>query len=110
MNTVPPTRQGAQDELDRFRADFHLSMAVAPPAGLLRPTAGTRWADGQLLFHMFFGYLVLPRLLSLVRLMSRPRPDQPDHRPGPGSQRRTVPHHQLSSATAARLVRLTDPV
>ena len=36
-----------------------------------RPTRGTRWTNEQLLFHMVFGYMIVLRLLILVKLFSR---------------------------------------
>ena len=36
-----------------------------------KPTRGTRWTNEQLLFHMLLGYMVVRRLLLLVRLFSR---------------------------------------
>ena len=71
MNSAPLTRQTIHDELERVRSDFHTLVTAASPADLRRPSSGTRWTNGQLLFHMFFGYLVVRRLLPLVRLMGR---------------------------------------
>ncbi|HET8614294.1 MAG TPA: DinB family protein, partial [Actinomycetales bacterium] len=36
-----------------------------------RRTRGTRWTNGQMLWHMAFGYLIVRRLLPLVRFVSR---------------------------------------
>ena len=36
-----------------------------------KPTLGTRWTNEQLLFHMVFGYMLVQRLLVLVRVFSR---------------------------------------
>ena len=36
-----------------------------------KPTGGTRWTNEQLLFHMVFGYMIVQRLLILVRVFSR---------------------------------------
>jgi hypothetical protein len=36
---------------------------------------GTRWTNDQLLFHMVFGYMIVQRLLILVKVFSR----LPDH-------------------------------
>src|ERR1700756_4000750 len=38
--------------------------------GWTRATVGTRWTTEQLLFHMVFGYMVVRRLLPLVRFFS----------------------------------------
>ena len=43
----------------------------AGPEDLRRRSAGTRWTNEQLLFHMVFGFLVVRTLLPLVRLMGR---------------------------------------
>ena len=40
-----------------------------PLIGASRP--GTRWTNEQLLFHMVFGYMVVLRLLVLVRVFGR---------------------------------------
>jgi len=64
-------RQSIHDELDRVRADFHNLVEIASPAELRRRTAGTRWTNGQMLWHMAFGYLIVRRLLPLVRLFGR---------------------------------------
>jgi len=71
VNSSPLPRRAIHEELERVRADFHTLVTAASPADLRRPSAGTRWTNGQLLFHMFFGYLVVLRLLPLVRLMGR---------------------------------------
>ena len=88
MNSAPLTPEAIREELERVRADFHALVTEATPADLRRPSSGTRWTNGQLLFHMFFGYLIVRRLLPLVRLMGR-LPDRsaaasPEHwRPAP---------------------------
>jgi hypothetical protein len=38
---------------------------------LRRKSAGTRWTNEELLFHMVFGYMVVRALLPLVRVMGR---------------------------------------
>ncbi len=70
-NRQPADRQLIHDELERVRADFHDLVAHAAAAELCRGTNGTRWTNGQLLWHMAFGYLLVRRLLPLVRLFSR---------------------------------------
>ena len=36
-----------------------------------KPTRGTRWTNEQLLFHMLFGYMIVQRLVVLVKVFSR---------------------------------------
>lgn len=58
-------------ELERARVEFHRLVRNAEPNDWHRPTRGTRWNNEQLLFHMVFGYMVVQRLLVLVRLFGR---------------------------------------
>lgn len=51
--------------------DLHVLLSSATRAQLRRRSNGTRWTNEQLLFHMVFGFLVVRRLLPLVRLVSR---------------------------------------
>ena len=48
-----------------------VDVRVATPADLRRRTNGTRWTNQQMLWHMAFGYLIVCRLLPLVRLFGR---------------------------------------
>ena len=60
-------RQTVHEELERARATLHALVADASPADLRRASDGTRWTNGQLLFHMVLGYMVVRALLGLVR-------------------------------------------
>lgn len=71
INSEPTDRQRIHHELEGARADLHHLVARATPADLRRRTHGTRWTNGQLLWHMAFGYLIVRRLLPLVRLFGR---------------------------------------
>lgn len=57
-------------DLSACRDDLHHLLATATPTTLRARTEGTRWSNEQLLFHMVFGFLVVRRLLPLVRVMS----------------------------------------
>ncbi|WP_457254598.1 DinB family protein [Pedococcus sp. P5_B7] len=57
-------------DLTGCRDDLHRLLATATPGRLGARTTGTRWSNEQLLFHMVFGFLVVRRLLPLVRLMA----------------------------------------
>lgn len=59
------------DELERGRATFRRLVSHASPTDLRRRTDGTRWTNQQLLFHMVLGYLIVRRLLPLVRFFGR---------------------------------------
>jgi hypothetical protein len=64
-------RQSVHAEMERARATLHEWVTSASSGDLRRRTSGTRWTNGQLLFHMLFGYLIVLRLLPLVRLFGR---------------------------------------
>jgi hypothetical protein len=66
-------------DLERARVDFHRLLAEAEHQDAwTEPTRGTRWTNEQLLFHMVFGYMVMQRLLILVKAFSR-LPDNASH-------------------------------
>ena len=72
MPSGPPgvDRDAIVRDLRACRADLRHLLATAPPARLSARTSGTRWSNEQLLFHMVFGFLVVRRLLPLVRFLS----------------------------------------
>lgn len=64
-------KQAVHDEMERARVTFHELLDQASRADLRRPSAGTRWTNEQLLFHMLLGYLIIRALLALVGGFSR---------------------------------------
>ncbi|PJE23855.1 MAG: maleylpyruvate isomerase [Mycobacterium sp.] len=58
-------------ELERARADFHHLVSLVGEDEWDSATAETRWTNEQLLFHMVFGYMVVLRLMRLVRIFGR---------------------------------------
>lgn len=75
----PVDRVALAADLERARVEFHRLLADAEQAGVwTAPTRGTRWTNEQLLFHMVFGYMVVQRLLVLVRVVGR-LPDPVSH-------------------------------
>jgi hypothetical protein len=59
-------------DLERARAELHRLLDEAQRNDTwTKPTRGTRWTNEQLLFHMVFGYMVVQRLLILVKVFSR---------------------------------------
>ena len=70
-NGQPTDRRRMHAELDRVRDDLHELVEGATEPQLRRGTNGTRWTNGQLLWHMAFGLLIVRRLLPLVRLFGR---------------------------------------
>jgi hypothetical protein len=64
-------RQVVRDEMEQARQTFHDLLGSATVSDLSRPSNGTKWTNGQLLFHMLFGYLIVVRLLVLVKIFGR---------------------------------------
>jgi hypothetical protein len=63
-------------DLERACIEFHRLLADAQSHDAwTKPTHGTRWTNEQLLYHMMFGYLIVRRLLVMVKVFSR-LPDQ----------------------------------
>ena len=71
MSTDPFDRAGLSADMENARIEFHRLLGVAGPDDWGRPTRGTRWTNEQLLFHMVFGYMVVQRLLILVKVFNR---------------------------------------
>lgn len=67
----PINRAAIVADLERVRRDFHQLLARVEEHEWTKPTSGTRWTNEQLLFHMVFGFMVVQRLLVLVRLFGR---------------------------------------
>jgi hypothetical protein len=68
---MPEPLSALSADLERARTDFHHLVTLVGGDEWNKPTYGTRWNNEQLLFHMVFGYMVVQRLLILVRLFSR---------------------------------------
>jgi hypothetical protein len=65
-------RAALADDLERARGELHRLLADAERTDAwTKPTRGTRWTNEQLLFHMVFGYMIVQRLLLLVRVLGR---------------------------------------
>ena len=71
MDKQPVSVTSVHEELERARTTFHALIERASDADLRAPTTGTRWSNGQLLFHMLLGYGVVRTLLPLVRTLGR---------------------------------------
>ncbi|MFI6564195.1 DinB family protein [Streptomyces sp. NPDC050534] len=70
-NAHPMDRQSVYDDYDRARNTFHQLLDGATETDLARGADGTRWTNRQLLWHMLFGYMIVLRLLVLVRVFGR---------------------------------------
>lgn len=71
MNAIAMDRQAVYEDYERARQTFHRLLDSASDEDLARPTRGTKWTNEQLLWHMLFGYVIVLRLLVLVRVFGR---------------------------------------
>jgi hypothetical protein len=69
--SMPMDRVEIEAEMREAAADFRVLLDDATSAELRRGSDGTKWTNEQLLFHMLFGYLVVGRLLLLVRILGQ---------------------------------------
>ncbi|HYP44174.1 MAG TPA: DinB family protein [Propionibacteriaceae bacterium] len=88
-------RQAIHDEMEQACVAFRQLVAKATKADLARQSAGTRWTNRQLLFHMLFGYLVVLRLLPLVRVFGR-LPDAASRVFASALESATKPYHMVN--------------
>jgi hypothetical protein len=93
--SAPLDRPAIHDDLERARQAFHAMVNTASPADLRRGTSGTRWTNGQLLFHMLFGYLLVRRLRVVILLFTR-LPDQADLAFASGLNAAARPFHVIN--------------
>jgi DinB family protein len=71
MMDIVTDRAALASALKHVRADFHQVLDLVGEDEWDKPTVGTRWTNEELLFHMVFGYMLVQRLLRLVRLFGR---------------------------------------
>jgi hypothetical protein len=64
-------RAAVRAEIHQIRRDFRRLVTQASATDLRLPSAGTKWSNQQLLFHMLFGYLIVRGLLPLARFLGR---------------------------------------
>ena len=71
MSESTADRAALAADLQRACTDFRRLLDAATEHDWGNPTEGTRWTNEQLLFHMVFGYMVVRRLIFLVRMFGR---------------------------------------
>src|SRR3954470_4117255 len=92
----PIDRAKITADLERARVEFHRLLAQGERENAwTKPARVTRWTNEQLLFHMVFGYMVVLRLLVLVRLFGR-LPDPISHLYARALDAATTPFHAIN--------------
>jgi hypothetical protein len=71
MPKSPADRAALAADLQRARTDFRRLLDGATEHDWDSATKSTRWTNEQLLFHMVFGYMIVRRLIVLVRIFGR---------------------------------------
>lgn len=64
-------RDQLRTDLESARRGFHAALAGLPDEAWARPSANPGWTNGQLLFHITFGFILVGPLLLLLRLVGR---------------------------------------
>ena len=88
-------RTALAEDLERARARFHRLLSSMSEDDWGIPSRGTRWTNEQLLFHMVFGYMVVQRLLTLVKVFGR-LPDGASRVFARALNAGTVPFHAIN--------------
>ncbi len=65
------TKMTIRAELDATRTTFHALLASLSENDLHRPSHNSGWANGEILVHMLFGFVILNALLPMARLWGR---------------------------------------
>ncbi|MCQ9164184.1 DinB family protein [Arthrobacter sp. STN4] len=58
------------DGYNRVQSDLRRILEHASTADLRRKSAGTKWTNEQLLFHMVFGFVIVAALRNLIRTVT----------------------------------------
>jgi hypothetical protein len=61
-------KAGLRAELESTRADFHELLQTLSDEAWHRQSRNLGWTNGQILFHMTFGFMILRSLIPLVRV------------------------------------------
>ena len=95
MVVPEPELAAIHAELERARTEFRELIEASTSTALARPSAGTRWTNRELLFHMLFGYLITRNLRFVVKFVSR-LPDAAQTRFAATLNAATGPFHRVN--------------
>jgi uncharacterized damage-inducible protein DinB len=70
-SSLPSQRAAVAAELEEARREFHEMLASLSPGDWDQPSGNRAWTNGQLLFHVMFGFLLVPRLWRIMQLFGR---------------------------------------
>lgn len=65
------TRAALRADLAAVHAAFHALLDALSDADLRQPSRNPGWTNGEVLFHMVFGFIILAALAPLVRFWGR---------------------------------------
>lgn len=68
---TPPIREAVLTELAATRAAFHAVLEPLSAADLRQPSHNPGWTNGEILFHITFGFILILTLAPMVRLWGR---------------------------------------
>ncbi|HEY3338669.1 MAG TPA: DinB family protein [Propionicimonas sp.] len=101
-------RASVRAELEQARLTFHSLLDRATVADLRRTSVGTLWTNGELLFHMYFGYFIVVRLRLLVLALGR-LPNPVSRAFSAVLEAATTPFHHVNYLTTVIGARVIGP-
>jgi len=59
------------EDLERAACEFHALLDSLPPGDWDKPSVNAAWTNGQLVYHMLFGFVLVPSLFWMIKFWSR---------------------------------------
>lgn len=69
--TLAEKRASIRSELDATRAGFHALLDEITPENLARRSHNPGWTNGEVLFHITLGFILIPVLVPILRVFGR---------------------------------------
>lgn len=69
--SIPSSRVDIAAALELARDEFHAMASGLTSADWARPSSNSAWTNGELLAHITFGYILVPRLWWVLQLFGR---------------------------------------
>jgi len=64
-------KETIRSELESSRSSFHALVASLSEEDLRRKSLNPGWTNGEILFHMLLGFMIVPPLVPLIRIFGR---------------------------------------
>lgn len=71
LNLFAEQRRVIREELERSRMDFHNARFALSERDWRAPSRNPGWTNGEVMFHVTLGFIIVSRLARMTRLWSR---------------------------------------